>query len=424
MHANLFDYQKTGARFLAERDFAYNADDPGLGKSAQAVTCAILSGAKTVRVVAPATVRENWHREFNRFGGSDIAVQSLSYEGATKLHKAGELRATDYLIVDEAHYLQSREAQRTRAILGPKLDLKNSIAALSGKTSFLSGTPARANPSQLWPVLHAAFPESVKTKRGTPLDFWAFAKRYCHVKDNGFGLQIEGGRNLEDLRLRMAPYFIRRKADDVLKDLPEIRFGTVIVEPKTVAREVRAIEHEMSGEIEAALRDGDLERLSQSTAGLRRFIGLAKIKPVFDLAIEELIYTDKLVLFAWHVDVLDGLEKLFREQNIDVVRIDGGTPAGRRQQAVDRFQTNPDCRVFLGNILAAGVGNTLTAAHRMLIVESSYTPADNWQAALRIRRIGQKSDCLVRFVALAGSYDERITEIVEQKTRTLAQLGF
>lgn len=411
-------YQVEGARFMAERAASYNADDPGLGKSAQAITASLSRGATTARVICPASLRVNWMREFAKFGGSGIDLDIMSYEGAVRRLKENDRRPSDVLIVDEAHYLQSRDAQRTKAVLG-------AWRPLAGSVMFLSGTPARANPSQLYPVLAAAFPEAIKTRTGRVLDFWGFANRYCKVENNGFGQKISGGRNLEELRQRISPYFIRRKKAEVLSSLPEIRIGTVTVEPTTISRDQRKAESELENQIKSILATSGVEglhSLGPHFAQLRRIIGMAKVRPTFDLLMEELVYTDKIVVFAWHVDVLNAMADLLKKDHIGFSRVDGSTID--RQHEVDKFQSDEGCRVFLGNIMAAGTGLTLTAAQSLLMMESSWTPADNSQAIMRIHRIGQKRACLARFVALAGSIDERIAETCEEKTRTLTQLGF
>lgn len=414
----LFPYQEEGARFMAERDAAYNADAPGLGKSAQAVSAALRRGAKSARVICPASLRENWRREFIKFGGGDITLDIMSYEGAVK-RWGTETGKTDVLILDEAHYLQGRDTRRTQVVLGKGKE--SGWRHLSGAVYPLSGTPMRANPSQLWPILHALFPAAISNRAGKAADFWAFVNRFCTVRDNGFGQEITGGKNMEELRQRIAPYFIRRTKEEGLK---ELIVGTVTVEQKTLSRDLRGLEKEWAPRLAEALASEDeaaLASLAPHAATLRKLIGLAKVGPTLDLLMEELLYGEKIVVFAWHREVLDEMEARLRQENIGLVRIDGSTL--NRQQKVDAFQKDPECRVFLGNILAAGTGLTLTAARSLLMLESSWTPADNAQAIKRIHRIGQTASCLARYVALAGSIDERLAEVCAKKTKTISQLG-
>ena len=115
-----------------------------------------------------------------------------------------------------------------------------------------------------------------------------------------------------------------------------------------------------------------------------------------------------------------GLEAALAEYSPAVIK--GGTPADRRQAAVDAFQSDPKCRVFLGQNTAAGTAITLTAASEVWLVEPSWVPADNQQAAMRCHRIGQTDSVLVRFCALSGSMDENIAEALRRKVKTLTEL--
>jgi SWI/SNF-related matrix-associated actin-dependent regulator 1 of chromatin subfamily A len=102
-------------------------------------------------------------------------------------------------------------------------------------------------------------------------------------------------------------------------------------------------------------------------------------------------------------------------QDFGCTALHGGTSSAARQETIDDFQNNADCRVFIGQIQAAGVGITLTASSNSVFVESSWVPAENEQAAMRIHRIGQKNACLVRFATLAGSLDEQIQRACQRK---------
>jgi SWI/SNF-related matrix-associated actin-dependent regulator 1 of chromatin subfamily A len=124
------------------------------------------------------------------------------------------------------------------------------------------------------------------------------------------------------------------------------------------------------------------------------------------------------VLFAHHREVIEGLQAGLSGH----VSITGQTPASSRGFIVDTFQNDPHARVFIGQIQAAGTGITLTAASDVLFVESSWVPAENQQAAMRIHRIGQKNACLIRFATLAGSIDEQIQKAVARKTADITAL--
>jgi SWI/SNF-related matrix-associated actin-dependent regulator 1 of chromatin subfamily A len=129
-------------------------------------------------------------------------------------------------------------------------------------------------------------------------------------------------------------------------------------------------------------------------------------------------------VFAVHRDVISILASALRKKfgRFGVVTLFGGTPPRRRQENIDRFQTDPKCRVFIGQVVAAGTAITLTAAHDVLFAEASWNPADNAQAAMRCHRIGQDEPVFVRFVSAAGTIDERIQRVLRRKTETITQL--
>ena len=156
-------------------------------------------------------------------------------------------------------------------------------------------------------------------------------------------------------------------------------------------------------------------------ATLRRLTAIAKLPAVTALVKEELYGgIEKIVLFGHHRELLEGLAVGLAEFQPGLIH--GGIPRDKRQAEVDRFQTDPNCRVFVGQIDAAGVGITLTAAHHLLMIEASWVPSKNQQAIDRISRIGQREPCLARFVGLANSVDEIVMRVQARKAEALNAL--
>jgi SWI/SNF-related matrix-associated actin-dependent regulator 1 of chromatin subfamily A len=229
----------------------------------------------------------------------------------------------------------------------------------------------------------------------------------------------------------------------VLRDLPAIRFATAVVDPGEALADLEAAEaapeltllrpvldaavaktglQGAGGADRDALVEGSLRTDSIALARLRRLTGIAKAKATADLVRHELVCgaLEKVVVFAHHSEVLRTLASALAR--FGVVTVDGGTSPSRRQTAIDRFQIDPATRVFLGQITAASTAITLTAASHVVFAEASWVPGDNLQAAKRCHRIGQTRPVLARFISLAGSLDEAITEVLRRKTRLLAQL--
>jgi len=430
----LFPYQRAGAAFLVSRRRALLADDMGLGKSAQAIVACEAVGARTILVVCPASLRQNWAREFGRFwfGEKAPTVRVLSYDTAARTDWWEVTRQDgdfDAVILDEAHYLKTKTAKRTKAIYGPKCDGVGGLVERAKHVFLLTGTPSPNNVSELWTHLRAVFPDAILGRNGKPMRYWQFVEKFCVTVDNGFGIQIKGGKNLSDLKARIKPFVLRRKKEEVLADLPPIRFDTLPLEADLGAlREAEA--NLPPGIAEALEKDGvaGLQAIAGHVATWRRLVGQVKVKPLAERILEELEGgLQKLVVFAHHRDVIDALDAiLMRELSVPgarpVCRLTGDTPPTARQDLVDHFQKTKAARVFLGQIQAAGTGLTLTAASDLIFAETSWVPAENEQAAMRIHRIGQKNACLVRFATLPGSIDELITKAVERKMKDIKEM--
>ena len=129
---------------------------------------------------------------------------------------------------------------------------------------------------------------------------------------------------------------------------------------------------------------------------------------------------EKIVLYALHKEAIDRMRDGLR--HLGVVVVDGRVPQGRRQELIDKFQNDPSCRVFIGQILAAGTAIALWAARSVLMVEADWVPSNNEQAMSRCRHMEQKGSVLARFLSLVGSLDEVKTRVLARKTATLDAL--
>jgi SWI/SNF-related matrix-associated actin-dependent regulator of chromatin subfamily A-like protein 1 len=457
---DLFPYQRDGVAFLAVRRVAFLFDSMGLGKTAQAIRAADAISAQRLLIICPAIARTNWVRELRKFGvlprkvqviisatqtiKPDADVVIVSYDLAAKpaIRRKLLARRFDVLIADEAQALKSRTARRTRAVYGPRCDGEGGLVARAERVWLLTGTPMPNHAGEIWSHLNALLPEAI-TVGGRQLTHPEFLDRYCVIQHTQYGPRVVGNRNSTELRRALQPHTLQRRAEDVLPDLPAVRWTTVVVDPGEALAELQAAEAgaqliPLRTVLEAATaraelatgatadRDGLIERTlrteSIALARLRRLTGIAKAKATADLLRHELASgaLDKVVVFAHHREVLRivaaGLGRF------GVVAIDGDTSPRRRQQAIDRFQSEPATRVFLGQITAASTAITLTAASHVVFAEASWVPADNLQAAKRCHRIGQVRPVLVRFISLAGSLDEAITAVLRRKTRLLAEL--
>lgn len=434
----------------------------GLGKSAQAIVASDLIGAKRVLVICPGVARLQWQREFDRFSthsrefilftnSKQFIDKSksivISYDLCSRI-SSDVLGFFDLVIIDESHYLKSVDAKRSQAIFGKKgivheqqrKELKESSTSNGEKTRVwaLSGTPAPNHAAELWPILY--------TFGATNIGYEDFLQRFCNVRPAIFGrhLQITGTKRsaIGELRSILAKIMLRRTKEDVGHMLPKIFYSNVVVEAGEVDLESESsfiqyifpsnrlaeLEAKLKEEVKAvslAINSNDIEvlkGLAKSVSTLRRYIGIQKVEKVVEMVKAELdakLY-DKIVIFAIHRDVIEGLR--VRLQDYGPVTLYGGTRFDSANRNIDKFQQFGKFKVFIGNIRACGVAINLTASHNVLMIEQEWTPADNAQAVARCHRHGQTKPVNVRMVSLANSLDEKIGEILKRKTQELTEI--
>lgn len=418
----LFAYQQTGAEWLSVRQHALLADKMGLGKTVQAIEAANITGARKMAVVCPAIARVNWRREVDRWAFYPIALKVESYDMLAKhkdLRREWAAWRPDVLVIDEAHYLKGRDSRRTMSLYGPHCR-GDGLVACAGATWRLSGTLTPNNASELYPHLRASFPD-VLPGQGSYADF---LNQYTEYRAEKHGIKVLRNKNLTELRELLAPHLLRRRPEDVLPDLPEVLLGETGVDDAKALAELRNLEATVEVQELIYRLDGDapVPDADPHIAAFRRVCGIAKAKPLAEMVAEELAdgQYEKIVLFAYHREVI---EILMRELHLfGAVRVWGGDSDAVRQAAIDSFQTDPRCRVFVGQITACATAITLTAASQCLFVEQSWVPSDNEQAIYRLRRIGQKSQIFCRMGYLDKSIDEAINRSLTRKVKGLLEL--
>jgi SNF2 family DNA or RNA helicase len=411
--------QIEGAKFLAERPAALLADEPGFGKSAQAIAACDRIGARNILVITTASARINWLNEFKLW--SDTKRDGVAWlDTKTKTCKPGVTVVAwsnvlysgvytplsrfdwDVVILDESHYAKNITAKRTKIVYGH-------ITPRAKNVWCLTGTPIPNAPNDLYPMLRACFP---KLLEGASHD--SFIKQFCITQPRYINGQLRdiivGGKNMNALGERLRPVMLRRKTEG----LPPIRYSVYALHSDTLPDES---DIDVQAVLEAA-QSGSTNDLDLHLGTIRRATGVLKARAAAALIAEELQNgLDKIVLFGWHREALDILAEHLAVFNC--ARIDGATHGAARQAAVEKFQKDKTCRVFIGQIQAAGEAITLTAAAQVLFVETSFIPKDMAQAVRRILRRGQTRPCLCRIAALSGSIDEALMRIVQRKVETI-----
>jgi len=412
---HLYRYQEEGASFLSMRRHALLADEMGLGKTVQAIIAAGILGVEKLVVICPAIARSNWRRELEQWNYSGEAIiESYDKSIRPSFEHAVRTYVPDLMILDEAHYLKNPKSQRTRTLYG-KGCKGNGLIRYAKRVWLLSGTPMPNNASELWPMMHAVF--------GLRLNWWNYIRRYCRYEITSFGLKISGNRNVEELKEILKPHVLRRRQEQVLDDLPAMTWETVTIDPEDASRKPDETAEALS--VRQAINSGcELPSTIQNPvlATLRREVGLAKAAPAAKLVKDELqrMEYQKIFIVAYHREVIRSLAESLKD--FGAVIVTGGTPSGKRQVLIDRFQNDPRCRVFIGQITAAGTAVTLTATNQVLFAETSWSPGDLVQAAKRCHRIGQRRPVFVRILALSDSLDEAVSRVLAGKARMISQI--
>jgi len=349
-------------------------------------------------------------------------------------------RKYDLLVVDEAHAIKNPRARRTRAILGDRFHKKEGLAEFSRQKIFLTGTPMPNRPIEMWPLLSILAPREFGNLR-------RFALRYCDGREEWVSktkkvFKADGASNLPELQEKLrSTVMIRRLKEDVLKDLPPKQRQIISLMPTETAKRLIAEELEIwdkqfgeemdlireateaakeQGGEESEIYNSAVQRLKyiqgvafMEMARVRKEVAIAKLPNV----IEHLTNlweegTDKIVCFAHHKEVIRALQEKFEKKSVVLF---GETSMKDRQAAVDRFQEDGKTKLFIGGIMAAGTGITLTASSTAVFAELDWTPANVLQAEDRLHRIGQSNSVLVQHLVLDGSLDARMAQMIVEK---------
>ena len=246
-----------------------------------------------------------------------------------------------------------------------------------------------------------------------------------------FGTEYYGCKRPDELKTVLSDVSLRRKKAEVLKELPKLIHEKVYLDvPKTLADESLMY---VDTAIQAVMGDSwkgvDKDEVDH-IATMRKNLGVAKLRGTveyikFLLDKEDSRYEankKKLVVFAYHNDVIKALTQTLNfNVNVRTEYIIGETPADKRQELIRKFQSDDEDapQILVLNILAGGVGITLTKAHTEIFAELDWTPANIAQAEARCHRIGQKEDVNVVFLLAKDSLDAHIFNVIERKMRVL-----
>lgn len=425
-------FQEEGVKqlipMLQKYQAAILADEMGLGKTIQAIQLIKHFQPKKVLIICPASLKNNWRNEILKWTNApQDAVQVVEGKTDTLLNKRvtiinyevihhyeNVIRKTqipDFTIMDECHYIKNQKAKRTTS----SLTIFQLSKRQNGSCLFMSGTPISNRPIEYFGVVSNCAPHVFPALR----NYWAYARKYCDAHQTRYGWDVSGASNLAELNHCLKYFTVRRLKKDVLAELPPKVYSHIEVDPDTALAKKFAEES-----LTLVEEDFDIEKAKFSehisTAMMR--LGMIKVKGACDFIMDTLENTDKVVVFYRHKEVGEALVEFFKEKEIETVVISGSTQSCRRQGLVEQFQNNSNVKVLLGQIIAAGVGLTMTAASTVIIVEPDWVPGNNLQAEDRCHRIGQKDSVNIFYLSVKNSLDSYITNMLREKQDVLTQI--
>jgi len=415
-HRPPLEHQKEAIKSLVENKKFILADDMGLGKTTSTIIAALETGAKKILIICPASLKINWQREIENYSDKPTSIIEgkkwedgtfviINYDIIKNFHDEKKkddsvLLKTkfDLVIIDEAHYIQNKQAQRTKLI--------NDFVSNVERLWLLTGTPITSRPINYFNLLNLIECPVAK-------NWMAYVKRYC----NGFQFQagrrkiwnVSGASNLEELRDRTAPLVLRRLKENVL-DLPD-----KIITPVYLRLKSKEYEALMGEYYDWYDKNGDSDSLTLQFTKLtkvRQVIAEEKVSSTIEICENIVEQGKKVIVFT---NFTKTLEMILEHFGKSAVRLDGQMSQKERQLSVDRFQNDESVMVFVGNIKAAGVGITLTAGEAVVMNDLSFLPSDHSQAEDRSYRYGQKNNVLVYYPIFDNTVEGIIYDILKKK---------
>jgi SNF2 family DNA or RNA helicase len=430
------------------------ADEPGLGKTAQALLAAQVASAYPLLAVVPNVVKTNWAREAGRWtpgrsvtvihgdgetidGFADIVV--VNYEVLDRHVEWIGDHGFRGMVVDEAHYIKNKKSQRSQHVIEVSERIRKRVSrpllmALTGTPLINDIEDFRA----IWQLLGwieerkpgDALMAALEHTGLTPADHAFYPAARAAVVDLGI---------------------VRRRKIDVAADIPARRIADLPVELEgAVGRSVRdaerrlatrlvnryqaALEHRRVGSVAEGIDHALVRRVAErevtegadASAGdnvfaMVRRIGQAKAELAADYAAQLAHSAGKVVFFAKHLDVMDAAEAAFAKRDIGYTSIRGDQSSTTRQQSIDAFVNDPDVAVIVCSLTAAGVGINLQVASNVVLAELSWTNAEQTQAIDRVHRIGQREPVTAWRIIAAQTIDAKIAELIDTKAGLAAR---
>jgi len=431
---DLYEYQSEDVSKLTDSGNFLNFNEMGTGKTPESLAVCETLGFKKVLIICPNSLRWEWARQVKEWTGEDAGVSLraarkrldnfffkptkyyvINYE-SFRISRYKEILSSlpwDCIIVDEGHKLKNPRTLQTKGVYD--LCTQNQERT---KIMILTGSPIVNSPADLFSLLAIAKPKDY------PLSLRRlFIDEYCLYRRTKYGFHIYGTKNLERLKRITDPFTVRRTKKEVLPFLPDkyFRFSEL-----SMPSEQRDIYDQMEQELFIMLDNGEPLWAPSVLAQLTRLrqlsldpvlIGIdcpsSKTEFLDDLVDNFTDNGEKLVIFSCFAKYIYFLGMKYK--NIPHVSLTGEENAEKRAISVKRFQEDPNIKLCLGTVQAAGEGITLHASSNVVLMDRWWNPAGNNQAIDRLHRIGQKNSVQAIIPVNLDSIDQSLSTILRRK---------
>ena len=428
-----FKHQEEGIEFLLKTPKCVLADDMGLGKTYQSIVAALECESERVLIVCPASLKINWMREVQNFC-EDVSIISgkhwdpsrftiINYDILKNFHTIEERGKTyedwelrreivefnpDLIILDEAHFIKNHKSIRGKILK----DLSKRFTP--DRIWLLTGTPIANRPMDYYNLLSIIDSPVARN--------WVhYARTYCEgmrFKKGGRYIWVtKGASNLQELNDKTKRTILRRKKEDVL-DLPDKLITPVYLELQNVDG-YKNVWGEYLKQRKIDGKKGNPARDLVEMTLLRTFIAMETLPYTIEKTEEAIELNKKTIIFCNFNDEMDVLIRHFGEK---CVCVRGGMNDNQKQFAVDRFQEDDKCMVFIGQIKAAGVGLTLTAAEIVIMNSLDWVPGNHEQAEDRAYRIGQNKTVNIYYMLIDDTIDTLVWDILNEKKKVIGTI--
>jgi SWI/SNF-related matrix-associated actin-dependent regulator 1 of chromatin subfamily A len=415
-----YQYQVEGANFALSNFYTLNMDEPGLGKTIQALlaACMLLEKhpGKKVLVLCPQYLTRNWHNEIEDWTNGirvstfdpkcsdamwDSDVVLASYYHVRKYPDLISEDAYDFVIVDEAHNFKNPKAKQTLGLLKVVSKLKPNFLLL------LTGTPIKNRVPDIYIPLYLM---AMSKRTENPItkkyrSYYLFCYNFCTVRKTPFGTQFTGEKNVEELRTYLKGRRIGRKKKDVV-ELPEVVEKQVVVDYKEIPELLREYEA-FNGVVESAESSAKAE-----SARLKAKFTSEYVRELLDKEV------GPIVIFTDHLGPVEVIREELKDFKVAVIV--GGVSVKKREKIKTDFQAGY-YDVLIATIGAFSTGVTLTRSSNLVFNDISWVPSDLQQAKDRIHRLGQTATCFVHYI-VGAVVDKKILRSIQAKLRTIKKV--